>query len=291
MAKSKLLKRLFKRHIKRDDGNDENTSSLHSAPSSSTLSPPTRRLLVQNLEHHAQLPSLFFSLPGELRNKIYLYATYPSMLSVPIYRSPESVLSANIFHICRRIRSEVISHLCASKSFNLFNLRVANEFFELVRDGLPSLRSVTIRCPIVWRLETEEVKLEKSDLLGYLELATGLVRLSIVIEGPLPDVQRGEDLADPESVGTRFFHAVRDVVDRETRGMQETRETNQEPSILCKQLGVRQGVQIVKGHEQGGNKVFRLCTSSHTDCWALWSANADTAISNNGGGNEDNNGG
>src|SRR5690242_6819523 len=226
MANSNLLKRLFKRRIRRDNRNDEGTSSLHSAPSSSTLSPPTRQRLVQDLERHAQLPSLFFSLPGELRNSIYFYATYPSMLSIPIYRSTESVLSANIFHICRRIRSEAISHLCASKSFNLFNLRIANEFFELVHDGLPSLRHVTIRCPIVWRLEIEEVRAEKRDLLAFLELATGLVRLSIVIKGPLPDIQREDDLADPESVGTRFLYAIRDVVDRETPGMQATGATS-----------------------------------------------------------------
>ncbi|KAJ4987822.1 hypothetical protein SVAN01_06702 [Stagonosporopsis vannaccii] len=267
MTNTKLLKKLFKRRNDKDDTNDKATALSRSAVLSPTLSPPIRRQLVQNLETRPQPASLFFLLPGELRNRIYFYATYPCMLSIFIYKYPEAVLSANIFRICRRIRSEAISHLCASKEFNLSSLRIANEFFELVRDGIPSLRHMTIRCPLVWRMRTEEVEVEKKDLLDFLELASALSRLSILVENPVSSAEDEIDFEGAESVGVRFLHAVRNIVDRDACGMRKGREIRKRLSELCKQVGPDQAVHMIKGElskvqEQQGDAVFRLCKVS-----------------------------
>lgn len=263
MATSRLLKSLFQRRSNKEKGSDKAIASSDSTPSASTLSPLTREQLIQGLESHPQAASPFFSLPGELRNKIYSYATYPALPSITIYKSPEAILSCSIFHICRRIRSEAISHLCASKFLHLASIWTANKFFELVRDELPSLRHVTIRCAFAWHLETEKVEVEKRDLLDFLELATGLKALSVVIEDSLGSAQNETNLEDPESVGARFLQALRDVVDRETCGAQEDTLMRERLLNLCKQRGVDQAVRSLKEevreeHERQGDRVFRL---------------------------------
>lgn len=129
--------------------------------------------LVESQQIQPQPDSLFLRLPGELRNRIYAYATYPSLSTILIQAYPEPVLSFPIFHICRQIRFEATSLLCSSKSFEISGLVTANRFFMLVQDHMAQLRRVLIRCTVAWRKESEALAVEKSELFDHLELATG----------------------------------------------------------------------------------------------------------------------
>ncbi|KAH6629873.1 hypothetical protein C7974DRAFT_454945 [Boeremia exigua] len=263
MTTSKLLSKLFKRKSRKDETSDTATASASHTSSSVSTPAPTQHQLARTLQTRPQVASPFFSLPGELRNRIYAYATYPSLLSITIFQNPEPVLSANIFHLCRRIRSEAISHLCSSKSISLADLRTANKFFELVRDEMPSLRHITIRSDSAWRLGTAEVEVEKSVFLDYLELATGLKKLEMVVgQWPL-SVQNRAQLCDAGSVGAGFLYAVRDLVDREVGGEELERVTMERLLALCKNFSAPRAVQDLKAalneeYEQREVKVFRL---------------------------------
>ncbi|KAF2624423.1 hypothetical protein BU25DRAFT_493705 [Macroventuria anomochaeta] len=261
MTTSKLFKRLFKRRVKVDVGDYNTAASSCSAPSSSVLETITpQQLLLQ--QFRLQKASPLLSLPGEIRNQIYALAIYPSLTTITIFKHVETVLSFPIFHICHQVRLEAISYLCSSRVIYLSGLSIANQFFEMVGDGVKSLRHVTIRCEKAWREKGEEVDIERNELLGYLELATGLQQLEFVVgEYPL-SVRDETGLQDVQSVGAKFLYAVRYVVDGES-GIQEERETKERFLRLREDVGALQAVRFLNDklkeeHEQRAEKVFRL---------------------------------
>jgi hypothetical protein len=257
MSASKLIKKLFKRGDKTHAGA---SSTLAATSTSPPPSPTTAAML------HTPLPqtaSRLLSLPGEIRNKIYAYALYPSLSTITLHRAPQTVLPLHIFAICRQIRSEAISALCSSKAFSLFGLRTANAFFAMIGDGASDIRYVTIHCETDWRSESEGMAGRRVELLRYLELATSLRSLRLVV-GDFPFTHQDElQLGCASSVGSQFLYAIRSVVDRERAWAEEERVVRERFLTLCDQMDALQAVRslkekLKKEHEERTEKVFQV---------------------------------
>lgn len=210
-----------------------------------------------------QKASQLLSLPGEIRNKIYEFAIYPSLSTISLHRAPETVLSLPIFAICRQMRSEAISKLCSNKSFSFSDLRTANAFFEMIGDGVSDLRFITICSEADWRSASEEISVEKVTLLDHLELATSLRFLQLIV-GDFPLTFEDElQLENASSVGAKFLYAIRSIVDHERAEVGEERVMRERFLALCDQIGALQAVRSLKEklkteHEERADKVFRL---------------------------------
>ncbi|KAL1641589.1 hypothetical protein SLS61_010030 [Didymella pomorum] len=210
-----------------------------------------------------QTASRLLSLPGEIRNKIYDFAVYPSLHTISLHRAPETVLSLPIFALCRQMRSEAISKLCSSKSFSLSGLRTANSFFEIIGDSVSDLRYVTIRSEADWRSGREEMAVEKATLLDHLELMTALRSLQLIVGGFPFAFEDEQQLNIASSVGAQFVFAVRSVVDHERVEVEEESVMRERFLALCDQLGALQAVHFLKEklqkeHEERAEKVFQL---------------------------------
>ena len=257
MTASKLIKKLFKR-------GEKNNAEVSSTSSGTAISPahsPTMATILQ--PPLPQTVSRLLSLPGEIRNKIYDFAIYPSLHIISLHRAPETVLSLPIFAICRQMRSEAISKLCSSKSFSLSGLRTATVLFEIIGDGVSNLRYVTIRSEANWRCGSEEMAVERVTLLDHLELMTSLRSLQVIVGGFPFAFEDEQQLDNASSVGAQFLYAIRSVVDHERVEVEEQRMMKERSLALCDQIGALQAVRFLKEklkeeHEERGEKVFRL---------------------------------
>lgn len=251
MTTSKLIRKLFKRGDKKD---------AEASKTSAAISPSVAALFQVPLQQKA---SRLLSLPGEIRNRIYDFAIYPSLSAIPLHHAPGTVLSLPIFAICRQMRSEAISKLCSSKSFSFSGLRIANAFFEVIGDGLKDLRFVTIYSETDWRSGSEEMAVEKVTLLDHLELATSLRSLQLVV-GDFPLASQDEfQLETALSVGVQFLYAVRSVVDHERTEVEEERVIRERFLALCDQIGSLEAVcflkeKLKKEHKERADRVFRV---------------------------------
>jgi hypothetical protein len=259
MTASKLIKKLFKRGDKKNAG--ASSTSTATAPSISPPHAPMMATILQTLL--PQNASRLLSLPGEIRNKIYDFAIYPSLPTMSLHRAPETVLALPIFAICRQMRSEAISKLCSSKHFSLSGLRTVNAFFEMIGDGVRDLRYVTIRSEADWRSGSGAMAVERVALLDHLELATSLRSLQLIVGGFPFAFEDQYHMEHALSVGAQFLYAVRSVADHERAGIEEERVMRERFLALCDQIGALQAVRFLKEklekeHEDRVEKVFRL---------------------------------
>lgn len=257
MTASKLIKHLFKRGGKKAVGTSSASSAALPSPPTSPKLPPILQ------DPPPQTASRLLFLPGEIRNNIYSFIIYPSLSIISLHRAPETALSLPVFAICRQMRSEAISKLCSSKSFSLFGLRTAHKFFEMVGDGVSDLRFVVIRCETDWSSESEEMAVEKVELLDHLELATSLRSLQLVVRDLSLTTQDESHLQNASFPGAQFLYAVRSIVDHERVEAEEERVMREEFLALCDQIGALQAARFLKDklkkeHEERAEKVFRL---------------------------------
>ncbi|OSS54082.1 hypothetical protein B5807_01684 [Epicoccum nigrum] len=242
MAPSKFFKKVInklkakKEHVREKTKNSKTKDSVHSFASSSTRQHPPIA---------SQPQSLLLSLPGELRNKIYDYVTCPSLDSIAILAQFKSILAFPVFRISRQIRVEALSLLCSSKLFDLNGLITANRFFASVREHMPQLKRLIIRCDEEWWLPSEDCTRGRKNFLQYLELAKGLEKVTIVV-GRFPLSEKCvAQLGDPSSVGMRFLCDARDTVLRVDAAERE-RATRERYSMLLGQGGLLHAIKALE---------------------------------------------
>lgn len=260
MRLSELLKSLLKGEVKtRSDGVIPTTPASRAVQSTGSQA-TTSHQLFESRRIRSQPDSLFLSLPGELRNKIYAYAAYPSLSTILIQAQRDPVLTFPIFahpifHICRQIRFEATSLLCSSKSFRITGLVTANRFFAFVQEHMALLKRVTIRDYSLWKDGSEAVAVEKSELLDHLELAAGLVKLVLVIgQCPLNKDDKAQ-LQDARSEGAKYVFGVRDVVNGEMNMLHRERVARETFLELCQQMDVNEATRVTKEKLEAEHKM------------------------------------
>jgi hypothetical protein len=265
MAPSKLLKKLVnklkakKEHVRDKTKNSKRKKSDHNSTSSSIRQHPPIALQPQ---------SIFFCLPGEIRNKIYDYVTCPSLNSITILAHFKSILAFPVFRISRQIRFEALSLLCSSKSFDLNGLSTANRFFAAVREHVPQLKRLTIRCDEEWWSPSEDCTTKRKDFLEYLKLAKGLEEVTIVVgRFPLSEESVAQ-LGDPSSLGMRFLCDARSTASRVDMA-ERKRVARERYSMLFRQGGLLYAVQVLERelaeesvHEQ---RMLKVCRPTRLD--------------------------
>ena len=263
MTASKLIKKLFKLKSKSKDGDCNNSSSSSTTSSSSGVAFATRPKLPQHLAAAHNTTSRFLSLPGEIRNRIYIYATYVSISTISVHHHPETIFSLPIFHICHQIRSEAISHLCAAKAFYFDGLVMANEFLDIIGpDAMPDLRVIAIRDQ-EWREQSGRMEEERGELVDWLELAVSLKKLDYIVGGLPFGVDDEQHISSASSPGAKWAFKVRDTVDKENYEEEEEGDLEERSGTLCEDLGRDQPVrnlreQSSKENETREKKVFRV---------------------------------
>jgi hypothetical protein len=260
MAPSKFLKKVVdKLKAKKEHIRDKTKNSKTNLTSSSIRQHPPIA---------SQPQSLFFSLPGEIRNRIYDYVTCPSLNSITILAHFKFILAFPVFRISRQIRFEALSLLCSSKSFDLNGLSAANRFLAAVREHVPQLKRLTIRCDEEWWLPSEDCMKKRKDFLEYLELAKGLEEVTIVVgRFPLSE-ECAAQLGDPSSLGMRFLCDARDTVLRVDVAERE-RVTRERYSMLFRQGGLLHAVQVLELELAEASvreqKMFKVCRPTRLD--------------------------
>jgi hypothetical protein len=265
MAPSKFLKKLVdklkakKEHVRGKAKNSKTKHSDHNSTSSSIRQHPPIA---------SQPQSLFFSLPGEIRNKVYDYVTCPSLNSITILAHFKSILAFPVFRISRQIRFEALSLLCSSKLFDMNGLSTANRFFAAVREHVPQLKRLIIRCDEEWWLPSEDCTKKRRDFLEYLELAKGLEEVTIVVgRFPLSE-ECVAQLGDPSSLGMRFLCDARDTALRFDVAERE-RVARERYSMLFRQGGLLHAVQVLElelaEESVREQKMLKVCRPTRLD--------------------------
>ncbi|KAF3005956.1 hypothetical protein E8E13_010178 [Curvularia kusanoi] len=271
MAISDIFRKLHEKHkVRKESKSSQASESSPRTTSQSLQQPSTLHQLLRSLDIDPQPASLFLSLPGEIRNKIYAYALDPVPPNIYIRAQPECVLALSILGTCRQIRSEALSLLCADRSFHLRGLFTANQFFTLVHDYMPNLRRVTICLAAGWQSESSQMAAERRTLLDHLELAEGLCELVVEIRMCLPREREWAHLEDPESVGAMFLLDVRSVVDRKNEPLNSGKVMRERFQMLCDQVGETDAGLVLKKEleeedEAREEKVFKLRRWNSTD--------------------------
>lgn len=265
MARSNFFKKVFnklkakKEHARDKTKNSKKKNSHHNLASSS---------LRQHPPIASQPQSLFFSLPGEIRNKIYDYVTCPSLNSITILAHFKSILAFPVFRISRQIRFEALSLLCSSKSFDLNGLSAANRFLAAVREHVPQLKRLIVRCDEEWWLPSEDCTKLRKDFLEYLELSKGLEEVTIVV-GRFPlSKECVAQLRDPSSLGMRFLCDARDTVLTVDEAERE-RVTRARYGMLSRQGGFLHAVRVLESELTEasvlGQNMFKACRPTRLD--------------------------
>jgi hypothetical protein len=248
-----------KEHARDKTKNSKTKNSDHNFTSSSIRQHPPIALQPQ---------SIFFCLPGEIRNKIYDYVTCPSLNSITILAHFKSILAFPVFRISRQIRFEALSLLCSSKSFDLNGLSTANRFFAAVREHVPQLKRLTIRCDEEWWLPSEDCTKMRRDFLGYLELAKGLEEVTIVVgRFPLSE-ECVAQLGDPSTLGMRFLCDARNTASR-VDVMKRERVVRERYSMLFRQGGLLHAFQVLElelaEESVREQKMLKVCRPTRLD--------------------------
>ena len=265
MAPSKFFKKVVaklkaqKEHIRDKTKNFKTKKSDHDfTPSSIRQHPPIA----------SQPQSLFFSLPGEIRNKIYDYVTCPSLNSITILVHFKPILAFHVFRISRQIRFEALSLLCSSKSFDLNGLSTANRFLAAVREHVPQLKRLIVRCDEEWWLPSRDCTKKRNIFLEYLELAKGLEKVTIVV-GRFPlNEECVAQLGDPTSTGMKFLCDARDTVLRIDVAERE-RATRERYDLLSREGGMLHAFKVLESEvteaSVRGQDTFKACRPTRAD--------------------------
>jgi hypothetical protein len=274
MTTSKLLHKLFKsQNEDRDDTKIPTPSSR--APSSSTVenrTPQTRQRQHQQIRNtiFSTIPSratkTILSLPGEVRNLIYSFTIYPSLTRLSISNQADVVLSLSIFRISRQIRSEALSYLCTEKQIFFSGLRVANDFFATIgKSGVRSLRHVTVRCADVCSVDWEKDNVKRNVFIGFLQCATGLQRLTIIVDMNFRAKVQSVELMETQTQGIAFLARIKDMVER--RGEHEKKALDQKFLALRTRMSGEEALLHLRAQNEhipkdqdDTRKVFRLCS-------------------------------
>lgn len=123
----------------------------------------------------------FLDLPGEIRNQIYAYYTYPELDPITISNCTkpehfgEAVLRPPLFRVSRQVRAEALSYLCANHTFKFFSLQAAVLFFSYM-----GIASSEIKSLVLMQLVLEEGSQEMVDkFFSALEKMSALSEVNL----------------------------------------------------------------------------------------------------------------
>ncbi|KAF2854468.1 hypothetical protein T440DRAFT_234319 [Plenodomus tracheiphilus IPT5] len=140
----------------------------------------------------------FLRLPGEIRNQIYEYAIYPNLTMVQINSTDDAahlgsnVLSPSIFRASRQVRAEAISNLCANKTFQIFRIKTANVFFDVIGSAISEIKEILLEQNASEIVCTDASKASVAKFFAFMEQASALEFFQVSSLGRIPSLRAGE---------------------------------------------------------------------------------------------------